>query len=53
MAGDLRRRACLYEPIRPLPPSLSDACILFYACLALASGLTAWRRLAVEARGAS
>jgi ABC-2 type transport system permease protein len=43
----------LYEPIRPLSPSLSDACILFYACLALASGLTAWRRLAIEARGAS
>jgi ABC-type transport system involved in multi-copper enzyme maturation permease subunit len=41
----------LIEPMRPLPPGLSEGCTLFYAGLALAAALAAGRRLAIEARG--
>jgi ABC-type transport system involved in multi-copper enzyme maturation permease subunit len=40
----------LFEPIRPLTPSVSDLCILFYLILALVCCLAAWVRLVREAR---
>ena len=40
----------LFEPMRPLTPSVSDQCILLYLILALVCCLAAWACLARERR---